>query len=135
MANRKAVRKELASLFEANSNFDNVYDHAPLDLRSKNKVLCIYGDSSKHEMISRDMNNAFYRFFLETYALRRVSAADAEDNIDDMHEAVRSVIRANVGNDNWNELSLEEESEVLFAQVATEPYRVERHTLIVKVSN
>lgn len=133
-ATRKEVRERLATLMAASDEFSEVFDHAPLDLRGKDRVLCIYGDSTRHEMISAHMGNAFYRFFLETFALRRVDEAGAEDAIDEMHEAIRAVIRAGVGDATWDELSLEEESELLFAQVATEPYRIERHQVLVKVT-
>lgn len=133
-ATRKDVRKRLATLMAESSAFDEVLDHAPLDLRGKDRVLCIYADRSRHEMISKHLNNDFYRFFLETYALRRVDDAAAEDALDEMHDAIRAVIRANINDGTWNELDLEEESDALFAQVAKEPYRVERHSLLVKVT-
>ncbi len=132
---RKQVRERLATLFSASDEFTEVYDHAPLDLRGQDRVLCIYTDSTKHDMISAHLNNAFYRFYLETFALRRISDAGAEDALDEMHEAIREIIRLNVGDSTWNELSLEEESDALFAQMAKEPYRVERHSLTVKVTS
>jgi hypothetical protein len=124
----------LATLMGESSEFEAVYDHAPLDLRGQDRVLCIYSDRTRHEMLSKDLNNAFYRFTLETYALRRVDEPGAEDALDDMHEAIRSTIRTNVGDATWNEVSLEEDSDVLFARVATEPYRIERFSLLVKVT-
>lgn len=133
-ATRKQVRKRLTTLMDESGAFSEVLDHAPLDLRGKDRVLSIYSDRSRHEMLSKHMNNSFYRFFLETYALRRVDEAGAEDAMDEMHEAIRAVIRANVGDQAWNELDLEEESDALFAQIAKEPYRIERHLLLVKVS-
>lgn len=132
---RKQVRERLATLMAESGAFEMVYDHAPLDLRGKDRVLCIYTDSTRHEMLSADINNAFYRFFLETFALRRVDEVGAEDALDEMHEAIRATIRAGVGDTAWNELSLEEDSDALFAQMAKEPYRVERHVLLVKVTN
>lgn len=135
MSTRKQVRERLATLFSASDEFTEVYDHAPLDLRGQDRVLCIYTDSTRHDMISAHMNNAFYRFYLETFALRRIDEAGAEDALDEMHEAIREIIRENVGDSTWNELSLEEESDALFAQMAKEPYRVERHSLTVKVTS
>lgn len=135
MSTRKEVRERLATLFSASEEFTEVYDHAPLDLRGQDRVLCIYTDSTRHDMISAHMNNAFYRFYLETFALRRIDEAGAEDALDEMHEAIREIIRENVGDSTWNELSLEEESDALFAQMAKEPYRVERHSLTVKVTS
>lgn len=135
MSTRKEVRERLATLFSASEEFTEVYDHAPLDLRGQDRVLCIYTDSTRHDMISAHMNNAFYRFYLETFALRRIDEAGAEDALDEMHEAIREIIRENVGDSTWNELSLEEESDALFAQLAKEPYRVERHSLTVKVTS
>lgn len=135
MSTRKQVRERLATLFSASDEFTEVYDHAPLDLRGQDRVLCIYTDSTRHDMISAHLNNAFYRFYLETFALRRIDEALAEDALDEMHEAIREIIRENVGDSTWNELSLEEESDALFAQMAKEPYRVERHSLTVKVTS
>ena len=135
MSTRKQVRERLAALFAENDEITTVYDHAPLDLRGEDRVLCIYTDSTRHDMISASLNNAFYRFYLETFALRRIDEAGAEDALDDMHEEIRKIIRQNVGDSTWNELSLEEESDALFAQMAKEPYRVERHVLTVKVTS
>ena len=135
MSTRKQVRERLATLMAASDKFEEVYDYAPLDLRGKDRVLCIYSDSTRHDMISANMNNAFYRFYLETFALRRIDEATAEDALDEMHEEIRKIIRQNVGDSTWNELSLEEESDALFAQMAKEPYRVERHVLTVKVTS
>ena len=70
---RREVRKRLATLMAESNAFEAVYDHAPLDLRGQDRVVCIYSDRTRHEMLSADMNNAFYRFFLETFALRRVN--------------------------------------------------------------
>jgi hypothetical protein len=134
MATRKQVRKRLATLMAESDEFEAVYDHAPLDLRGQDRVLCIYSDRTRHEMLSAHLNNAFYRFTLETYALRRVDEPGAEDALDDMHEVVRAIVRANVGDATWNELNLEEDSDALFARIANEPYRVERFSLMVKVT-
>lgn len=133
-ATRRQVRERLATLMADSNEFNVVYDHAPLDLRGQDRVLCIYSDRTRHEMLSAHLNNSFYRFILETYALRRIDEPGAEDALDDMHEAVRSGVRANVGDSTWNELNLEEDSDALFARVAQEPYRVERFTLLVKVT-
>lgn len=133
-ATRRQVRERLATLMAESSAFQEVLAYAPLDLRGKDRVLCIYTDNSRHEMLSAHMNNAFYRLTLETFALRRIDEAEAENAMDEMHEAIRAVVRANVGDLTWNELDLEEASDALFAQVATEPYRVEQHSLLVKVS-
>jgi hypothetical protein len=136
MGTRKEVREALAVLLAARAEFTEVFDHAPLDLRGKDRVLCIYVDNSHYEMISGSMNNDFHRFVLEAFALRRINAATAEDAIDEMREAIRQVVRANVSNAGvWNELNLESDSEALFAQIATEPYRIERHFVLVKVTN
>lgn len=133
-ATRRQVRERLATLMAESSAFGEVFGYAPLDLRGKDRILCIYSDRTRHEMLSKHLNNSFYHFFLETYALRRIDEAGAEDALDEMHEAIRAVIRANVGDATWNELNLEEESDALFARVAQEPYRVERFTLLVKVT-
>jgi hypothetical protein len=63
-----------------------------------------------------------------------VDEPGAEDALDDMHEVVRAIVRANVGDATWNELNLEEDSDALFARIANEPYRVERFSLMVKVT-
>jgi hypothetical protein len=132
-ATRRDVRKRLAMLMSARSEFTAVYDHAKLDLRGQDRVLEIYNDQTRHEMLSKHLNNGFYRFTLDTYALRRVDEAGAEDALDEMHEAIRAVIRENVGDATWDELSLAEDSDALFAKIANEPYRIERHSLSVKV--
>jgi hypothetical protein len=133
MGTRKQVRERLVTLFDADSTFTSVFGYAPLDLKGATKVLCIYSDKSRHEMLSKHLNNNFYQFFLETY-IKRVGAENSEDDLDNLHEAIRAVVRANVGDETWNELILEEESEAFFAQVAGVPYRVERHPLLVKVT-
>jgi hypothetical protein len=134
-ASRQQVRKRLATLMAESGAFKAVHDHAPLDLRGQDRVLNIFSDQTRHEMLSAHLNNAFYRFFLETCALRRIDEGGAEDALDEMHEAIRAVIRANVGDSTWNELNLEEDSDAFFARIAQEPYRIERHLLTVKVTS
>lgn len=133
MGTRKQVRQQLVTLLDADSTFNLVYGYAPTDLSGATKVLCVYTDTTRHEFISAGLNNNFYDFILETYVKRTGAEAD-ENNLDDMHEAVRTVIRANIVNSNWNELNLDEDSDALFAEVSGIQYRVERHSLIVKVS-
>jgi hypothetical protein len=134
-ATRQQVRKRLATLMAESGAFKAVHDHAPLDLRGQDRVLNIFSDRTRHEMLSAHLNNAFYHFFLETCALRRIDESGAEDALDEMHEAIRTVIRANVGDSTWNELNLEDDSDAYFARIAQEPYRIERHLLTVKVTS
>lgn len=134
-ATRRQVRQRLVTLMTESGEFDAVYGYAPLDLREQDRVLCIFSDRTRHEMLSRHMNNNFYRFTLETYAQRRIDESGSENVLDDMHEAIRAVVRANAGDTTWDELNLEEDSDALFARIATEPYRIERHTLTVKVTS
>lgn len=135
MATRRQVRERLSTLMAESNAFDAVYKYVPLDLRGQDRVLCIYSDRTRHEMLSKHLNNSFYRFFLETYVLRQIDETGAEDTLDDMHETIRAVIRANVGDSAWAELNLERESAAFFASIATVPYRIERHSLIVKVTS
>jgi hypothetical protein len=138
MGTRKECRERLGVIFTANGSFTAVYDYAPVGFEGASKVLIIYSDAARHEMISRDFNNNFYKFFLETYVARE--GATAEDDLDTLHEVVRSVCRthltdsANPVAPAWNELNLEDESECFFSEVSGVPYRVERHSLLIKVS-
>lgn len=132
MATRQQVREQLASLFTAGGAFNNVYAYAPLSLQGGTDALCIYSDSTGHEQQSASLELNFYRFNLDVF-VKRASAETVEDTLDTLHENVRSIVKANQGDANWDYLSLEEESEALFAEVSGIPYRVERHSLLVKV--
>lgn len=132
MATRKQVRQALVTLFDANSTFNLVLGYLPLDLRGATKVLCLYSESTTHDFISGHLNNNFYTFYLDTLVKRTDSDAD-ENDLDDMHEAIRSVVRANIPNANWDELELSDSSDPLFAELSGVPYRVEQHRLKVKV--
>ena len=52
--------------------------------------------------------------------------------LDTLHEVVRSVVKDNQSNANWDYLSLEEPSEAYFAEISGVSYRVESHRLTVK---
>lgn len=128
---RKAIREELVSIFTAEGSFTLVLGYLPLDLRGASKVLCIYTDDTRHNFMSAHMNDDLHHFFLDTL-VKRGNSADHEDDLDDLHEVVRDVIRANIGNANWDELQLEEASDALFGDFSGVPYRVEQHRLQVK---
>lgn len=132
MTTRKDVRHRLETLFE-NQGFNKVFGYAPVDLQNATKVLSIYSDNTRHDFMTRDNNNNFYAFFLDVY-VKRVQNENTEDILDDLHEIVRSVIRANVGDTTWSNLDFNEISDAFFAEVSGVPYRVERHSLIVKVN-
>lgn len=133
MGTRKQVRQALVALLDANSAFNQVFGYGPLELLGATKVLCVYSDSTMHDFISGHNNNNFYHFHLDTYV--KMTGVEADENdLDDLHEAVRSVIRTNIPNANWNELELSDNSNALFAEVSGVKYRVEQHKLKVKVS-
>lgn len=132
MANRKTCREALAALFSG-QGFNAVYDYAPNDLAGATKILVVYTDATRHDMISKHLNNDFYSFFLDVY-IKRAGAA-AEDDLDTLHEVIRATCRANVGTANWDHLTLNQESDAFFAEVAGVPYRVERHTVTVKAQS
>lgn len=135
MGTRKQCRKRLVTLFDANSTFNQVIGYAPNDLNGATKVLCVYTDNSREDMISEDMNNDFHTFLVDSYVARE-NGEDSEDDLDDMHDAVRAVVRANVSDSqgNWSHLNLNSESDAGFAEISGLPYRVEHHVLIVKVT-
>lgn len=132
MGTRKQCREALVTAF-AGQGFTSVLGYAPVDLQGASKVLCIYSDRTRHDMISAHLNNDFYTFFLEVYVKR--AGVTAEDDLDTRHDAIRSVCRANVSNAQWDHLDLNQESEAFFAEVAGAPYRVERHTVTVKAQS
>lgn len=133
-ATRKQVREQLVSLFTADGSFTGgVMGYAPVDLLGKTRVLLIYIDNTRFDMISKHMNNNFHVYNLDVY-VKRESEVNTEDVLDDLREVVRSVVRTNVTDANWNELNLNDVSNAYFAEVSGVPYRVESHSLIVKVS-
>lgn len=133
MGTRKECREALAVLFTADGSFTAVYDYLPTDLLGASKVICVYIKSTRYSMLSRDLNDNLHRFYLDV--LIRRNAGTSEDDLDTLREAVKSVIRANVANvPTWHELNLEQDSDAFFAEIAGEAYRVEQHTLLVKVS-
>jgi len=100
-------------------------------LQGFDKVLSIYTDGSEHQQASQALQTNFYRFFLDVFVKRSGVAAD-EDTLDTLHETIRSVIKANQSNANWDWLDLSALSDAIFAEVSGIPYRVERHRLTVK---
>lgn len=132
MGTRKAARQRLAAIF-ASQGFNVVYSYAPTDLAGATKALCIYTDSSNREQLSKHMINDFHDIVLDVY-VKRESGINTEDTLDDLHAAVLVVIQANVDDSAWNELTLEDKSDCMFAEVAGLPYRVERHIVHVKIS-
>lgn len=126
---RKTARQALVSLF-AGQGFNQVYSYAPTDLKRATKVLCIYSAETTYEMLSLHLNTSLFTFALDVYILR--DNTTEEDDLDDMHEVIRSVVRANITNSEWDNLDLTRASEPQFAEVSGVPYRVERFLLTVK---
>lgn len=133
MGTRRECRERLVALFTANGSFTVVNGYAPLELNGASKVLNILSDSTTHEWLSANLNNHFYKFALDVY-VKRKNGENSEDTLDDLHDVVRAVIRANIGDSTWNELFLDDESRALFAEVSGTHYRMERHTLTIKVT-
>jgi hypothetical protein len=130
---RKQVRKQLVTLLDADSTFSLVIGYKPTVLQSvTTKVLAVYTRRTRHGWPSAALNNNFYTFSLDCLVKR--DDETSEDALDDMHEAVRSVMRANVGDSTWSALDLDEESDASFTEISGVPYRLERHTLVVKVT-
>ena len=128
---RRQCRERLVVLFDADATFTTVYGYAPLDLRGTTNVLAVFNDETEHNFLSADDNHAFYRFFVETYATRE-GGENPEDALDDMHEAVRTIIRDNVSDSTWEHAIFSEESNTYFGKVAGVPYRIERHIVEIK---
>ena len=130
---RKTIRQALVTLFDADSTFNQVLGYLPLDLNGATKVLCVYSIGTANEFLSGHLNNDFYTFRLDGF-IRRTGAEADENDMDDMSEAARTVIRANISNANWNELDLSQESTYLQTEISGVPYIVERHLLKVKLA-
>lgn len=129
---RQQVREQLVTLFTG-APYNEVLGHAPLVFGDAvDKVLCIYSDRTHHDTFTADAGHDLYAFWLETYVKRTGAEAD-EDTLDALHEDVRSTIKANQGDALWAYLSLEEDSDAIFAEVSGVPYRIERHRLVVTI--
>lgn len=130
---RKQVRDQLVTLFDADATFNLVVGYKPAVLGAvTTKILAVYTYQSRHELMSAALRNDFYSFVVDALAPR--DDATSEDALDAMHEAVRSVVKANVGDTTWSHLHLEEESTASFTEISGVPYRLERHILNVKVT-
>lgn len=132
MGTRKECREALAGLFSALVFTGGIYDYLPTNLNGATKALAVYTDSARHETITALFGNNFYRFNVDTLVKR--AGAASEDDLDTLHENVRSVCRSGVGNANWDEITIEEESECFFAEISGVQYRVEQHKVLLKVS-
>lgn len=131
---RKDVRDQLVSLFTANGSFNAVLGYSPNALgAATTKVLAIYSRRTRHQVESKDLRNDFYTFNLDVL-VKRTADATHEDTLDALHEVVRAVVRANIGDANWSHLDLDENSDAFYGDVQGVAYRVERHVLSVKVS-
>lgn len=127
---RQTIREALAAIFVTADDFNVVYAYAPVDLQGMDQILCIYADTTYHERESYASEHNFYTFILDVF-VKRASAETAEDTLDTLHEAIRSTIYDNQGNDNWDWLKLEP-SDAYFAEISGVAYRVESHKLALK---
>lgn len=128
---RQTVREELVTLFTAEGSFNQVLGYLPVVNRGMDKVLAIYAASASHEQESADLEMNLYGFDL-LVIVERSNGEAAEDTFDALHEAIRSTVRANQGNANWEYLSLRTPSEAYFANISGASFRVETHRLTVK---
>lgn len=128
---RQTAREALATLFTATGEFNQVYGYAPVDLQGMDKALAIYSDRTHHQQESAALEHNFYVFTLDVM-IKRSGGESVEDTLDSLHDTIRSTIKTNQINANWDFLSLEEPSDAYFAEISGVAYRVERHTLSVK---
>ncbi len=132
MGTRKECREALTSLFSVLVFTGGVYEYLPTNLNGATKALAVYNDNTRHEMISGLFGNNFYRFNVDTLVKR--AGATSEDDLDTLHEEVRSTCRSAVGNANWNEITIEEDSDCFFGEISGIQYRVEQHKVLIKVN-
>ena len=132
MGTRKVCRETLAALFSASDFTGGVYEYLPTNLSGATKALAVYSDNTRHETISGLFGNNFYRFNIDVLVIR--AGVTSEDDLDTLHEVVRSTCRSAVGNVAWNEITIEEDSDCFFAEISGIPYRVEQHKVLVKVN-
>lgn len=130
---RKAVREALGIIF-TNIGFNTVNLFAPKDLQGQTKVLNVYSKRSRLEKLSADMKNDFYTFNLDVLVKRTGVVAD-EDDLDTLHDALKTAVSNNIGNAAWSHLEMNEDSDAMFVEISGVPYRMERHTLKVKLSS
>ena len=127
---RKTIREALAAIFVTADDFNVVYAYAPVDLQGMDQVLAIYADTTYHQQESYSLEHNFYTLIFDVY-VKRASAETAEDTLDTLHEAIRSTIKDNQSNANWDWLKLEP-SDAYFAEISGVSYRVESHKLAIK---
>lgn len=128
---RQAAREELVTLFVAEGSFNVVLGYAPVDTQGMDKILSIFSDRTHHKVESLNLGHSFYTFALDVL-VKRSGGETVEDTLDTLHEAIRSTIKTNQHNANWEYLSLEEPSEAYFAEISGVAYRVEKHLLLIK---
>lgn len=128
---RQVVREALVTIFVAEGSFNQVLGYAPVDTAGMDKVLSIFSDKTHHKQESLHLEHNFYVFSLDVL-VKRSGGETVEDTLDVLHEAIRSTVKANQGNANWEYLSLEEPSDAYFAEVSGVAYRVEKHLLFIK---
>lgn len=128
---RQTVREELVTLFIADDSFNQVLGYAPVETQGMDKILAIFTRDTHHQQLSNNWETHFYTFVLDVY-IKRSGGETVEDTLDELHEAIRSVVSANQGNTNWEYLSLEDPSNAYFAEISGVSHRVESHKLNVK---
>ena len=129
---RQTVREALAALFVAEGSFTGgVLAYAPVDTQGMNPLLSIYTDTTYHQQESQALEHNFYAFLLDVM-VKRTGGEAAEDSLDALHDVIRSTIKANQVNANWDLLDLTEPSDAYFAEISGVSYRIESHKLLVK---
>jgi len=118
-------------LFTATGEFNQVYRYAPVDMQGMDNVLAIYSDRTHHQQESAALEHNFYVFTLDVM-VKRDGGETTEDTLDSLHDTIRSTIKANQVNANWDLLSLAEPSDAYFTEVSGVAYRLESHSLSVK---
>lgn len=128
---RQDVREALVTIFVAEGSFNQVLGYAPVAIQGMDKVLAIFSAKTHHKQESLHLSHSFYVFALDVY-IKRSGGETVEDTLDELHEAIRSTVKANQSNANWEYLSLEDPSDAYFAEISGVAYRVEKHLLFIK---
>lgn len=128
---RQTIREALVTIFVAEGSFNQVLGYAPVDTQGMDKILSIYAERTHHQQESASLEHNFYVYLMDVI-VKRSSGETTEDTLDALHDAIRSTIKSNQVNANWDLLSLEEPSDAYFAEISGVSYRVESHKLTVK---
>lgn len=133
IADRTAIRMELATLLAGLPDVQSVYPYPPLGLRGESPIVSVHNDGAEAVFGGVATNIVDCKYVVTIYVNRKAHGAEASENIlDGVYRDIVQLIRDNVTGVFYDEVVVMGSSTPGFAVIDGIPYRYEEVGLLTR---